>query len=185
LSIYWLLDLTYESLSFTHTHTHTYCKEGYASRNKNKNISTTSYTFNCFSLLVTNSLIFNFYNTMDMHKDYAYQNFNSCFQKITRIQPNLQEQKQHELDIKSRSSKTKQKKHQTSSLESVKIKIQWEKPRSLKNCWYPFFGHEKRESDMRVFGSSWTLNSQNPKWPNMYFELAHLWTNMVTHKDKP
>jgi len=61
---------------------------------------------------------------MDMHKDYAYQNFNSCFQKITRIQPNLQEQKQHELDIKSRSSKTKQKKHQTSSLESVKIKIQ-------------------------------------------------------------
>jgi hypothetical protein len=45
------------------------------------------------------------------------------FNKITRVQPNLLEQKQHELDIKSWGSKTKQKKHQTSSLKSVKTKI--------------------------------------------------------------
>ncbi len=44
-----------------------------------------------------------------MHKGYAYQIFNSCFFQITRVQPNLLEQKQHELDIKSWSSKTKQK----------------------------------------------------------------------------
>jgi hypothetical protein len=66
-----------------------------------------------------------FLNMMDMHiEGYAYQISNSCcLKQIVKVQLGLSKRKQHDLEFKSWSLKTRHKQHQTRRLESLSLGV--------------------------------------------------------------
>jgi hypothetical protein len=74
----------------------------YSNKNSIYCINALQIHFLKIPLPIMNKLVFNFQNMMDMHKGYAYQNFNSITyqKKLIRVQPSLLEQNQHEQNPK-------------------------------------------------------------------------------------